>query len=97
MSLYTDLAEIVHDISENAKSSSVEILQYAKTLDRFNESFSSLVKGTKDPSANKVSASFRGAQKELYNASKLLILASKAGDDWCEKSSPDLVVKKLKR
>ena len=94
MSKYEELLQIVEIISSDTENSGYQLLQYTESIGRFIASFSNLVNGTNDSSAKAVVASFSNAQKELYMATKSLLEAAKAGNDWCGADSPKLQLTK---
>jgi len=96
MSQYEELVQIVELISSDSETKSYEILQYAESLGRFLQSFTSLVNGTNDPSAKTVCDAFLTAQKRLYVAAKETLLAAQAGYDWCGDAPKELVLKKIR-
>lgn len=97
MSQYEELVQIVESISTDSETKSYEILQYAESLGRFVQSFSAVVIGTQDPSANIVRSSFMEAQKELYKAAKATLEAAQAGYNWCGDAPKELILKKVMR
>ena len=97
MNQYEELVQIVESISSDSEMKSYEILQYAESLGCFVQSFSAVVNGTQDTSANVVRSSFMEAQKNLYKAAKATLEAAQAGYDWCGGSQKELVLKKVRR
>ena len=97
MSQIEELVEYVSYISKDAKVNSLALAQCAEKMERTAATFSNIVKGTKDTSADTVGAAFRKAEKELYLASKALIEAAAAGEDWCDGHAPTLQLKKVRR
>lgn len=97
MSQYEEIAYIIENIASNSETKSYELIQCAENLGKFVTSFLSVVKGTNDPSAKEVYASFISAQKELYKAAKAMLEVAKTGYDWCEDEPKTLVLKKIRR
>lgn len=97
MSQYEELVQIVEGISADSETKSYEIFQYAESLGHFVQSFSAVVNGTQDSSANTVRSLFMEAQKELYKAAKATLEAAQAGYDWCGDAPKELVLKKVMR
>ena len=97
MSQIEDLVQYIGDISQEAQLNSLALVQCAENLERVTVMFSNIVKGTNDKSADTVRVAFRNAEKEIYTASKVLLEAASAGEDWCEGHSPTLQLKKVRR
>ena len=84
MSKLEETIYVIASIAENAEIVAHQLLQCAEKLSRDTVVLSDVFEETNDSIALTAKSSLTTAQKELCKAAKALIVAGKAGYDWCD-------------
>lgn len=97
MSKLEETVYFIACIAEDSEIVAHQLVQCAEKLSRDYAALSSIFEGTNDSIVLTTKSSLTTAQKELYKAVKALIVAGKAGNDWCDGHSPNYQKKKVRR
>lgn len=97
MSKLEETVYFIACIAENSEIVAHQLMQCAEKLSRDSAVLSSVFEGTNDSIVLTAKSSLTAAQKELYKAAKALVIAGKAGNDWCDGHSPNYQKKKVRR
>lgn len=97
MSKLEETVYFIACIAEDSEIVAHQLVQCAEKLSRDYAALSSIFEGTNDSIVLTTKSSLTTAQKELYKAVKALIVAGKAGNDWCDGQSPNYQKKKVRR
>lgn len=97
MSKLEETVYFIASIAENSEIVAHQLLQCTEKLSRDAVVLSNIFEGSNDSIALTAKSSLTTAQKELCKAAKALIVAGKAGYDWCDGHSPNYQKKKVRR
>lgn len=97
MSKLEETVYFIACIAEDSEIVAHQLVQCAEKLSQDYAALSSIFEGTNDSIVLTTKSSLTTAQKELYKAVKALIVAGKAGNDWCDGHSPNYQKKKVRR
>ena len=97
MSKLEETVYLIACIAEDSEIVAHQLAQCAEKLSRDSAVLSNIFEGTNDSRALTTKSSLTTAQKELYKAVKALVVAGKAGSDWCDGHSPNYQKKKVRR
>jgi len=87
-SRYIQIVSMVSEISDNAEAGSYLLCQYAEQIEGMVTGFAAAAEGSSDRSVAQVIDSLRDAEKQVLVAARMLAVAKKTGDDWCDGSGP---------